>query len=241
MFAGEGRRVSVTFRNSGGRAVEMDLRTRIYQASSATAILLGETPWKKLQVLAGQTVLESTLVDLPMVKAGTMFLVQWVEGTNKVIGTTQVMAFPVDLLKELKPLAGEEALGVFDPRNQLKPLLAAVGAEFVDLEDAGLEHFRGKLAIVGPFQSRSQMREGLASQIKALAQKGVAVVWAPPPPEPRETMKIVIEGKGAVVVVESDLVANLSESPLAQLNLIHFCRLALSPEPARLPYLSTQQ
>jgi hypothetical protein len=102
-----------------------------------------------------------------------------------------------------------------------------------------LEDFHGKLAIIGPFQSGAQMPEGLTSRLKALAGKGVAVVWIQPPPGKREELKpsfyTVAEGKGAVVLVQAALVANLAENPKAQLNLVRLARLALHPEPLRLP------
>jgi hypothetical protein len=244
VFAGEGRRISVVFHNPQGSAVDADLHTRLYQASSATAILLGDAPWKKLQVLPGQTVLESATMTFPAVKAETRFLVKWLESTNRVVGTTEVLVYPPDLLKGLKPLAGEEPLGVLDPQNQLKPLLKASTAEFQDLEDTGLEGYQGKLAIIGPFQSREQMREGLPGRIKALAGKGVAVVWIQPPSEKREGLKpsfyTVPEGKGAVVIVQANMVGNLPENPQAQLNLIQFARLALHPEPLQLPHTPPQ-
>jgi hypothetical protein len=245
VFAGEARKIAVIWHNPGEKAIEASLRTRLFQTSSATAVRLSESPWKKLQVLPGQTVMESAALDFPAVKAETPFLVQWLEGTNRVPGKTEVLVYPPDLLKELKPLTEDEPLGVFDPNNQLKPLLKNVKADFMDLEDAGLDGFRGKLAIVGPFQSKTQMREGLAAQIQKLASKGVAVVWIQPPPEPRDPIKpsfyTVPEGKGAVVVVQGGLFSNLPENPQAQLNLIYFCKLALNPESPRLPGLTTTQ
>ena len=197
-------------------------------------------------MLPGQTVLESATMTFPPVKAETRFLVQWLEGTNKVAGTTEVLVYPPDLLKGLKPLAGEEPLGVLDPQNQLKPLLRAVAADFQDLEDTGLEDYHGKLAIIGPFQTKAQMRESLVNRsVKALARRGAAVVWIQPPPEKRQELKpsfyAVPEGKGAVVVVQAHLVANLAEKPQAQLNLIQFARLALHSEPLQLPRLTPSQ
>jgi hypothetical protein len=168
------------------------------------------------------------------------------EGTNNVIGTTEILVYPPDLLKELNPLLGEKPLGVFDPLNHLKPLFKATAVEYENLEDTGLEDYHGKLAIFGPFQSRAQMRESLANRsVKALARKGVAVVWIQPPPEKRPELKpsfyTVPESKGAVVVVQAGLVAGLAESPQAQLNLIQFARLALHPEPPQLPDLTPSQ
>ena len=242
VFAGDGRRIAVLFHNAGGSPVTADLHTRLYQTSLATAVLLSEAPWKKLEVLSGQTVFESAILTFPAVKAETRFAIQWVEGTNKLTGTSEVLVYPPDLLKDLKPLAGEEPLGVFDPQNKLKPLLKAAAVECQHLEDTGLEDYHGKLAIIGPFQSKAQMPEEVGDKIKKMAAKGVAVVWMQPPPEKRQELKpsfyTVPEGKGSVVVVQADLVASLPEDPQAQLSLIHFARLALHPEPLRLPYLS---
>jgi hypothetical protein len=240
VFGGAGTEISVRFHNPGNRPATADLRTRSYQAGSAIAAPWDDTLWKALTVLPGQTVLESAVLSFPRVKAEITFLVQWLDGTGKVTGVTEVLVYPPDLLKDLGPLAGEEAIGVFDPQNQLKPLLKATAVDYQDLEDTGLEAYSGKLAIVGPFQSRAQMREGLAGHVKALALKGAGVVWIQPPPEQREHLKpsfcTVLEAKGAVVVAQAGLVANLTDNPEAQLNLIQLARLALHPGPPRLPH-----
>ena len=107
-----------------------------------------------------------------------------------------------------------------------------------------LEDFSGKLAIIGPFQSTAQLREGLAQAIQHIARKGTAVVWIQPPPNPDDgitpSFYVVPEGKGAVVVVQPNLLADFAENPQSQLNLICFCKLALHPAPPALPNLSSQ-
>ena len=141
-------------------------------------------------------------------------------------------------------MAGENGVGILDPQNKLTTALKSMGVDFVDLEDSGLENFHGKLAIVGPFESKAQMREGLAKQIEMMADKGVAVVWLQPPPERREKLQpsfyTVPFGDHAVVVVQAGMVSNLSGSPQAQLSLIDLARLALHPEPLGLPHLTPQ-
>lgn len=67
-----------------------EVRTRIFPTISATAIRLGETPWKQFQALPGQTVVESAPLDFPPEKAETKLLVQWVDNTSHVIGETAV-------------------------------------------------------------------------------------------------------------------------------------------------------
>ena len=245
VFAGDARPVRVTFHNPAGTALDIKLRTQLYQAGSAIVIPLGAPrPWKELQFLPGQTVLESMALDFPDVKAETKFLVQWLADSNRVIGATEVLVYPTNLLAELKPLTDGRSPGVFDPQNQLKPLLKNLKLDFVDLADCGLGNFSGRLAVIGPFQSRAQMREGLADQIKALAKRNVAVVWLQPPPEKRDKLSpsfySVLENTNAVVVVQADLVSDLAENPRAQLDLVYFCKLALHPEPFDLPDLAVK-
>ena len=106
-FLRPGKNISATFHNAGGQDFKNQISTRISQASSATAVSLGERPWKELQVLPGQTVLESAQLDFPAVKAETKFLVQWVQNSNSVIGKTEVLVYPTNLLHELKLLMDE--------------------------------------------------------------------------------------------------------------------------------------
>ncbi len=241
-FAGDARKISVTFHNPSNQTLENQIHARIFQTSSATAVQLSEMSWKKLQVLPQQTVLESAQLDFPPVKVKTKFLVQWLENTNRIIGRTEVLVYPTNLLSELKPLEGDEALGIFDPQNQLKPLLKNLKIDFVNLGNSDLEIFSGKLAIIGPFQSRAQMRDGLANQIKALTKKSASVVWLQPPRTRDEKLLpsfyCVSESTNVVVVVQPELVDDLLGNPQSQLNLIYFCHLALNPQPLTLPGLS---
>lgn len=244
-FPGPAKKISAVFHNPGNHAIESEIRTRTFQASSATVVVLSEKPWKKLQVLPGQTVVESTPFDFPAVRAETKFLVQWLENPHRVIGQSQVLVYPEDLMEELKPLAGDWPVGVYDPQNKIKPLLQKLKLDYMDLENSDLENFPGRLAIIGPFQSETQMRRGLGRRIQALAKKGAAIVWFQPPREPRDKLQpsfyLVLGNRTAVVVAQPDLVSNLAEDPQAQLNLIHFCRLALNPQPFAAPDLSWQQ
>jgi len=241
VFAGEARKIRVLWQNPGGARAASTLRARLLQASSATVMPISEIPWRRLEVLPGQTVAESVTLDFPPVKAETRFLVQWGEGADRILGVTEVLAYPTNLVKALTPLAGDGPLGVFDPLDQLRPLLKVAGVDFADLESANLKSFGGNLAIIGPFSAKTQMRDRLASDIKGLARKGAAVVWIQPPPGPREELVpsfyMVPEGKGTVLVVQSSLLAGLAEDPGAQLNLIALARLAAWPQPFSLPNL----
>lgn len=244
VFAGGAHNVSVMIHNPARTNCEQDFRVRILQASSSTTVEMSNNPWKRLLVPADETILESARLDFPNVNAETQFLVQWIVNSNQVIGLTEVFAYPTNLIHELTMLLGEEHLGVLDPNDELKPLLQQNRVEYLDLGEMALEDFTGKLAIIGPFHSQEQVREGLARTIQRIARKGVAVVWLQPPPSPKIELKpsfyTVLDWKGAVVVVQPELVAHLSDDPRSQLNLIHFCKLALHPAPLQLPDLSRQ-
>ena len=154
------------------------------------------------------------------------------------------LVYPTNLLAGLKPLAGDEPLGIFDPQNQLKPLLKGLQLNFSDLEVSGLASFSGRLAIIAPFPSKLKMPENLAHQIKSLANKGTAIVWTHAPDAGGEKLQPsfypVPEQGIAVMVVQPNLVADLQNRPQSQLNLVYFCRQALHPQPLTLPDLTPQ-
>lgn len=239
VFAAGARRVPVVLRNPGQEPVEFAGVTRLFQASSSTAAPLSETNWKTFRVLAGQTILESAELTFPAVKSETRFLIQWADASRKVIGSTEVMVYPTNLLGALKTLAGEQPLGVFDSQDRLKPLLKAAGVEFEDLANRELDSFAGRLAIIGPFASSEEISAGLTERISKLADKGAAVVWIQPPPKKSARLKpdfySVPIGKGIVVIVQARLCSDLANNPVAQLNLIQLAQLAVHPEPTGLP------
>ena len=246
VFSGQSRNIALVWRNPNDAIVGAEISARILQTSSATVVESSETSWKKLQVLPQQTVLESAQLDFPVVKAETRFFVQWLENTNHVIGKTEVLVYPTDLLKELKLLVDESEnnLGVLDPNKQLKPALKSSAIKFVDLEEAVLDDFSGKLAIVGPCSPDNSEWNGLANRIAKLARKGTPVVWIQSPPNKRDKLQpsfyCVPENRAVVVVVQPELVADLPDNPQSQLNLVYFCKLALNPQPPVLPDLSPQ-
>lgn len=250
VFGGRESEIPLLLRNPGNTVHENDIQMRLMQLTSATAAPVSEAPWKQLQVLPRQTVVETAALEFPAVKAKTRFLVQWIANKNQVIGTTEVHVYPTNLLAELQPLVGHEdgALGVFDPENQLKPLLNGAKVNFLDLGSLELEKYRGKLAIIGPFASTMQIDRELPRKMKTIAEKGVAVVWLQPPVKksflseerPVPSFYSVIENQGAVIIAEAQMVADLSENPRSQLNLIFFCKIALNRQSFTLPNSETR-
>ena len=235
LFGGGRRQISVRWTNTSPSTVMLEVRTRLLQTGSATAVVLGDRFWKRLEVLPGQTVLEFASLEFPAVRGVTRFLVQWIESTNKVLGITEVMLYPTNLLAELHALGGGQPVGVLDPQQQLLPTLKLLGVDTVDLQERGLLNFTGKLAIIGSFASKTNMPDDLLPRIKGAAAKGAGIVWIRPPPlrdEPLKPSFCLLAGrKGAVVVAQQYLVADLAQKPQSQLNLLHLARLAVRPEP----------
>jgi len=248
VFGGANRTVSLCWRNAGVTLNETTLQSRMMQLTSATAVCVGASPWKTLRVLPGQTVLDTATLEFPPVRARTRFLVQWVEGDSNVLGSTEVFAYPTNLLAELGVLLGhrEDALAIYDPDHELKPLLERVNVGFVDLENTVAENFRGRLAIVGPFKAEPGARSLVTAQVNALAEQGVAVVWvhrqaeSPELEAPQPSFYSLPTNPSSIVVVQPSTVANLDANPVSQLNLVFFCKLALHPKPLELPILKSQ-
>jgi hypothetical protein len=145
------------------------------------------------------------------------------------------------LLQALKPLADEEAVGVFDPQNELKPLLRAAGIGVHDLEKASSERFSGRLAIIGPFQSKDQVPPTLPKEMKALARRNVGIVWICPPVEPSDRLVTSLHlgavGTGLVLVVQDSVVSDLPHNPQAQLHLVELAQVVLRYAPFPVPDL----
>jgi hypothetical protein len=242
VMAGETRTITVVWRNASDEVLDVEIHLRLYQASSATVAPLADRPWKRIEILPGQTVLESVQLHFPAVNTETRFLIQWLAGTNQVIGLTQVLVYPTNLLAAFKAMAGPGPMGVLDPQGQLKALLKAAGVEFEDLGCRELGSFPGRLAILGPFRSPNQYGTRFVDRVRKLAAKGVAVVWIVPPTNQASRLKPSFYplpfGTGNVVVAQATLIPDLADNPVSQLHLIRLVELALKPEPLDLPLIS---
>lgn len=242
LFSGGTNTIPLVVESRAQQQTVLDLRLRLLQASSSTAVSLSETPWRKLTILPGQKLLEDAPVTLPAVKGRTRFIIKWFDHTN-FLGSTEVLAFPTNLVAELKPLsAGEGELGLFDPGNVLKTVFAAQGVQFVDLGQTGVADFKGKLAIIGPFERPEQSPRDMSSRIKKLAGAGAAVLWIQPPNASerassvlRPSFQRIDVGRGSIVLVQPELLRAFESSPQAQDTLVSLCKTALKQEQSTLP------
>ena len=241
VFGGEAHMIQVVFHNPTERPIETPLKTRLFQLSSTTRMPAGETePWKKLTVLGGQSVLETARVKFPEVRSLTHFEVRWLDDSDKAVGQTLVTVYPTNLLKQIVAIAGEKPPGIFDPHEQLTPLLRALKVEFDDLtEGERIETWRGRLAILGPFDAKQSPPRDIRKRATALAARGANVLLLTPqtpradpviraPNALRSAVVIRLVGTARVVAAAGELVARLATEPLAQEKLLELARLAVA-------------
>jgi len=241
LFSGKQQSVNVMFRNASKATVETSVSARVFQLTSATAAPVMELPAKPIKVLEGQTILETITVDLPMVRAPTRFLLRWSDAGARSLGQTEIVAYPPNMLKELKRLLGEAKVGLVDPQNQLKPLVKTLEIEAEDLEATELEDYEGKLIIAGPFTSAAQMPVRLGERLRKLRERGVASVWIQPPQRGLPTTDpsyFIADGgtkQPAVVIAAVETVADIANDPEAQVRLLRMVSLAINPKPFEIP------
>ena len=220
VFASRPQNIRVTLHNVGDATAISDVQTLLFQLTSSTTVPIGKAqPWKRVQILPRQTVIETLALEFPPIRSSSQFRVE-LSG----IGSMEVAVYPNDLLRQLKTLAGEQPLGIYDPNGQLKPLLKQAAISFADFETEPTDL---KLAIV--WSGAASLPDSIASRVKT----GMAAVWIRSSATP--TTYAVHRGDGVVVVVPASTVRGLADSPLAQLNLIRDAELALEPEALRLP------
>jgi hypothetical protein len=229
VFSGRARAIQLKWTNSGPEVATAQIAMRILATSSGTAMPVSQAPWKKMQVLPEQTVLESAKIDFPDVRTETRFLVQWIDSSNQILGITPVLVSPTNLLKELGPFAGVEGIAIYDPQNELKPLLEEVGIAVVDLSSRDLSTFTGRLGLIGPFGAGRESPQGTPRAIEKAAQGGMALVLVRNADSKSLTPAFysVISGKGAVVVAKPELFEDLTHKPLSQLNLLRLAEMAV--------------
>jgi hypothetical protein len=210
VFAGAPQPVRVAIRNTADQSIETNATSRLFQLSATAAVPVGEAqPWKTLRLLPGQTALEDLPASLPAVRSPTRFRIECPG-----IGRFTVTALPADALKRL---AGEDAVGIFDPGNTLKPAFKAAGVEFADFET---EPRDVKLALVAA--------DKLPESVSDRARKGMAVVWFK-----SSRLPVAYAARleaGTVIVAPPASIAALADSASAQAHLLRYAELALTPD-----------
>lgn len=235
VFGGAGREIVVHFENEGDAAVAVDVGGRLLQLTSATAAPVGRIPEARVPLGPRQTVLERFRVDLPEVRAETRFLVQWTSGGTRVLGRTEIRAYPTNLLGRLGRTEADAPIGVHDPSGQVVTALRAAGVAVEAVGESGLAEFTGKRLILGPYGKGAEAPAGLKESTRSLARRGVAVVLLQAIPGAGDRLapryRTIREGDGVIVQADPELVEGLGSRPTSQLNLVGLMAEALDPAP----------
>lgn len=234
-FAGETVPVSLKLRNNGTNSETLDLGVKISQAASRVVMPIGTHSVKALTLLPGQTVLETAAVTLPEVRAETTFVLQWLRGTNVVIGVTKLTASPRGALAELEQLGAGKPIALIDPDNFVREVLGVAGVETVDLDPEQPTGLGSRLAIFCPGNSNPEFSKNLAHGAQSLVNDGVGVVWICPPGVNRQALAPSIEvtrgrGEHVLILAERGLLWDLAASPCAQKRLVQMARIALGKD-----------
>ncbi len=228
-----GDTIEVVLSTSASNSFEGNVQIRVYQCSSATIMPIGPLKaWKKIELPSGQRTIETVAIDYPSVSSETIFQVHFFDDAKTVVGRITVHVLPRDLLKQLSTLCGKNPVGIYDPENQLKPMLGKLEVEFEDLEDdARFDSFHGNLLLAGPFSSSEKISDNLRGRISTKAKESCSVVWMLPPQlqVPFDSV-FVLKANGSEVVLHDTAFKDLAHSASAQFTLLRSAQLALDPD-----------
>lgn len=238
VFGGGTREIVVRVQNSTNTPVSPELGARLFQLTSATAAPVGTVPLRRVSLAAGQGGLERFRIEFPAVRTETRFRLQWsADGASA--GGTEVWVYPAQILAGIGALTQGKAIGLHDPDGRIRPVLTEAGIVTIDLNGTDPADFEGSLAIYAPALAAAKVPPGRRAEVRALAERGVAVVWfqppVEPPDEPSPRYRTVPVGPSAVVVADGEPVTRIAEAPDAQRFLLHLVREALKPAPVELP------
>ena len=221
-FGGGVRTIQVAFRNRADRPLDAEIGREIYQATSATAAAVNKAPmWKKLQLLAHQTVLEEVRVDLPAVRAETRFLVRFTH-RDAVLGLQEVWVYPSNLLAQLNTLADGKLVVVCGASESLKEVFAAAGVRLFDPLPGASDLQTNQLLSFGP-------SGGQFENAPPTSNASIQFIKLPAPDSfIAPAYEVVFTNRAVKVLAQEAMLANLSEDPWTQLRLLRMARLATS-------------
>lgn len=235
VFSGESQSIQVCFWNSTVTNAELSLSFRVFQASAATSMPLGESQrWKSLPILAGQKIQEFCSITLPVVRTDTRFLVQWCDADDHALGTIEVLGVPKNLLLQLGNLAGEHPLALVDPQGLLRPSLKNAGVEYNDLDLDNLGSYRGRLALICLPNAGEDELPQLNRAVAKCRSAGVSILWFQHSVTSGTELATICHrcpGSGTHVVAGQQAITKLAEDAAQQRTLVLLCKLALKPTP----------
>jgi hypothetical protein len=223
LFAGAKGNIPVTVQNAGEEAITQELSYRIYQASSAILVPLGEKapiPQQSFPSLASLTI--ALPFTPPEVRAITPFILK-VYLNDTEIGALNITVVPPKVFNRLKELNLKQIL-LYEPAPWLRPLLDENGVEITDepSPDVNLQIVH----LPNPDAEMSWRDRASSNSVPTLFITGRGVSGA----EKLLPTKSVPKNDRRAVVLQDWFIPDLQDNPLSQLRLLRAIQLACKPE-----------
>ena len=245
VFSGRPQSVMFHVRNGSDSVHRQEVRARLFQLSSSTAMPVGDTfRWKTITLQPGQTVREKVDLKLPEVRTETRFLLRWMGDEDRLLGLTEFWASPASPLLPLKLITGPQGVGIYDPENDLKKELVRQGIAFTDLATVEKPASSPLTIIIPPSETNRISRDWLRQYIAHAKEEGTtAIVWLERPDNrrapPVSQIEVTRHGKATVVLVRNVSPRDISLSPAMQLTLVQSAEIATRSQPREFAGLIT--
>jgi hypothetical protein len=223
LFAGVKGNIPITFQNESDDTIMQELTYRIYQASSATIVPLGEKAPLPQQTFPSQA---SVTIALPLtppeVRAITPFILK-VYLNDAEIGALNITVVPPKVFSRLKELKLKQIF-LYEPAPWLRPLLDENDVEITDepSPDVNLQIVH----LPNPDAEMSWRNRASSNSVPTLFITGRGVPGA----EKLLPTKSVQKNDRPTLVLQDWFIPDLQENPLSQLRLLRAIQLVCKPE-----------
>ena len=110
MFPGSNR-FTLAWTNQGSDRIDVEIKGRAFQETSALAIELPMEIKCRLQLLPNQAALMPVSANIPELRDKIVLLVRWEDG-SQIIGKTEMTLYSRAFLHELELIAGDTGIGI---------------------------------------------------------------------------------------------------------------------------------
>jgi hypothetical protein len=233
VFGGRESSLPATFRNNQSEPIRLEICYRLFQKSSSITMPVGQKKWKLVEIPAQQTIVTETQIFIPKVRSATSMALQYSTRDGKILGATELMAYPEDFLTELHSAFSSDAIGIFEPEPKLSPTFLRLKIPFQAIHDRHeVSQFKGKLLILGPFHSTTRVPFGLREEIIKRVRDGMSVMWIEVPQKMDVVPSSILykENLGKLLVVRHAF-SHFDLRASDQLLFLHLARSVMAAEP----------
>jgi len=232
VFGGQEERVQIGFIHSDPEAIRVELGFRLWQSAASTAIPLGPSETFRILDLPPRVECRFQVpVTFPEPDDSAEFVVQWIVGERS-LGASRVLVIPRDHLRRWAQRHRDRDLWIYDPAEELKPVLKEFDVPFLDLLTmSGPPAGRG-LLILGPFEKSN--RDEVVPEFVGIAETKAAAVARPAPRRQPENsglpfIRVHSDRDRTLVEFPEDYFSDLEHSAKSQFRLTQLLELTWKP------------